>query len=587
MPARCCTGFLHASRTNLAATLNSVWFARLLLLLFVVKMHWGMWDTWAWTLGDAPEHLSSGMVYFDNPSRGELSWSPLYRIYFASVYQFLNDPLAATVVHRLIVIFLTAFLFFEIVRRLVPQPIALLIALWWAATPLNLQPLYTVHQFANLTNLLALFGLVIGRTSRGRGISLAVLAMTALFIRTETAACLLFLCVVGFWYEMRRRKRGDGISLREYAISYVVPITAVVVVWAGLASLSAKGVKGTVKSVRTKSAFAFCQNYSFTYHLRNPDPDVNVWLATPEICLQDFGKEVISITDAMRENPEAFGRHVATNAKNLFPSLQLAFFDVRSTEMNPDVVPTRRSVFLATMGTVVISLVWLIGAWLLYRDREYFLRVAFRPKMFAWACIFGFFLQAIPVAIFYLARSSFYLSGVVSLFFFTGLCLWAIGRKLPVWLQKPILLYFVAVAILVIVPSPWTIQARPYDVPKAIYEAIGERRLIMQETGTYLVATTRHPRSVALYLDPSEKIIVEGLDRVEEMLSKDIPLGKQLYDERVTLFFVCGEEAESHPSFQRFASDPEEFGWKLTGRHITGDVSWSLYEPKEPYPIPE
>lgn len=561
-----------------------MWIARAFLLIFVIKMHWGMWDIWEWTLGDEPEHLSSGVVFFHHFSKASMDWSPLYRAFYGAVYLLTENALLATVLHRVVVVFAVVLVFFEVLRRIVPLPVALLVGLWWASIPANLNPLYTVHAFANLANLVALYGFVVSRSVRGRGWSLAALLASALFVRTEAAVCFCVMVAAIGWFEWRRVRRGDGLSLKRFLWAYAMPVAVVAFVWIGLSAATAKGVLGTVGAIRYKAALTFSHNFSFTYFQQHPEPDLNVWYEYPRICEQEFGKPVVSLGGALRRNPEAFAGHVRTNSKNLIPGLQLAFFNVRAAEQNPEMTPTAREPLLAWLGTAGILLIWLAGGFFVFRDREYFLKRTFRSHAFGWICLLGFLLQAIPVAVLILARPGFYLSGIASLFALTGLFAWAIWRHLPRLFRWEGIILPVAVVILFAVPSPWLLRDRPYDIPRAVFEALGERRLIMAETGTHIVAPLYQPRAMALYLDPDGKIIADGMETLLPVLSSNEPLGKWLYDRRVKLFFACGEQVVNSSSYQKFAANPAEYGWMLTAKHHTGGVYWTLFEPIEPYP---
>lgn len=561
-----------------------MWIARIVLLLFVVKMHWGMWETWEWTLGDEPEHLYNGVKGIKDFDATTMDWSPLYRYYFGLVFLQSNNALLATIVHRLVVVFAAVFVTFEALRRIIPLGVSLLICIWWAAIPSDLNPLYTVHVFAHLMSLIALLGFAVCRRAWGKGVSLSVLAVSTLFVRTETLVTLGVVGLFLLWELWRNWRRGERKGVWGKLIAFTVPSLAVLAIWIGMCAATEAGVAGTLRKIKAKGALAFTQNFSFTYFQQHPETEGNVWLESPRIAEQEFGAESVSLHGAFRRNPKAFGKHIKINLENLLPGVQLGFFNIRSAERNPEMYPTMRAPALAWTGTGVLFLVWGIGGCILYRDRKFFQKTTFRRNSLAWVCLLGFFIQAIPVSVLILARPSFYLSGIAALFAFTALCAWAIWRYFPRVLRWEGWIMVVAAIALFIIPSPWSYRERPYDVPMAIFDALGERREIMAETGTHLVAPLYQPRAMALYLDPESKILVDGMDTLLPALDSGEPLGKWLYDRRVKLFLACGAEVIGHEAYKRFEKNPGEFGWMLTGKHTTGAVSWSLFEPSEPYP---
>ncbi len=584
MRTACCPDILPRTGKFLCGLHSSVWFARLVILLFLVKMHWGMWETWEWTMGDEAVHYTRGSAIHSEWWNWTMSWSPLYRAYYGAVSAIISDPFTATLVHRVIVIFTAVFLLFEVVRRLIPVPFALFVTLWWASIQGNINPLYTVHLFAHVANLVPILLFAASRTSRGRGWALALLAGSALFVRNETVACVLFVICFLNLYEWLLRRKGIGISWKEYLLSYGVPLVTIMAVWLGSCGISENGIKGTVRDIQEKAAFNFSQNYAFTYFLRHPNTEGNVWYKYKEICEEDFGEGEVSVGKAVLSNPKAFGEHMSMNLSNLPASLQLTLFNVRGSARNPDVIPTthnpKRALFLTCAWGVLI----IIGGWLIIADRKWFYEQTFRPHFAAWICFLGFLLQTIPVAILILSRQSFLITGASFLFLFTGLCSWAVWRKLPRPFHHPSLFPVASILALILVPSIWANRPPPYDAPRALLRALGDRREIMAVDGTHILGSIYQAEATGKFLDPAGKISVDGLDVLLPILNANAPLGDQLNKRRIKLFFACGEETESNPSYQKFAADPGEFDWKATGIWNTGPVYWKLFEPVAPYP---
>lgn len=545
--------------------------------LFLLKSNWNIWENYEWAMGDAASHYASGFKAILDFARIRVSWSPLNSLYFGAFGVITGDPFLATILHRIVIVLATTLLFFGILRKLLPGVVAMAMTFWWASIPTNIAPLYTVHLFAHFANLVPVFGFLLSKTERGRGISLALVAVSALFLRNEGVACYLFLSVCLTFFELWRRKSGKGITLGRFAGSYLAPSVFVFSIWALLAAQSNTGFMGSVEAIRHKSAFNFSQNYSFTYFLQHPETEGNVWYVYDEICERDFGKGCVSVGEAMRENPEAFMNHVKTNVQGIPASVEISFFNARHTERNPDVVTTEVHRFGALSGLVLLCLLWLIGGWLVYQDRAYFLERTFRPHIFAWLCFLGFFLQAIPVATIILARTSFYLTGIAFLYLLTGLCLWACWRRLPWSLPEKGGASIAGLVLVLMIPSLWANRTQPYDAPRAVLSAVDLLRDEMKSERMTLAASVYQTREVQKFLDPEERISVKGMEFLLPALSSEIPFGERLNQEGVDYFFACGEEVVSSPGYAEFSEMPAKWGWTLDSSGTCGLVQWTLY----------
>ena len=544
--------------------------------LFILKSNWNIWENYEWPMGDEAEHYSKGYRAFLDLSSLSMAWSPLNSMYFGAFAFLTGNPFLATFFHRMVIVVAVTLVYFGILRRLVPGIVAMALTFWWASIPANIAPLYTVHLFAHLANLLAIAGFLVSKTERGRGISFGLVAVSALFFRNEGVACYLFLLVTLSLYEWFRHRSGEGIGFRRFNSAYLTPSLLVLGLWLALAAQTDAGIQGSFAEIKRKSAFNFSQNYGFTYFLQHPETEGNVWYVYKEICKADFGKEIVSVSEAIRANPAAFMNHVKTNLKGVPSSLEIAFFNSRHTEQNPDVVATPVKPFAALAGLLTLCLVWVVGGWCVYREKSYFIRETFRRHFFAWLCFFGFFLQAIPVASIILSRTSFYLTGIAFLYLFTGLCVWALWRRLR-WSPPGIVSSVVGLLLLQAIPSLWANRTRPYDAPRALLAAINPFSEEMKSEGMVLVASIYQSNEMHNFLDPYGRIEVKGMEFLLPVLDTAIPLGEQLKQEGAELFFACGQETVMNPNYAAFAKDPSRWGWALADSGTSGFVQWVLY----------
>src|SRR5215216_1784435 len=97
------------------------------------------------------------------------AWSPLYTAFFGSFLWLFSDPFVATLLHRLAIVLIVTMLFLAMARKLLPPPIAWLVAAWWAVLPINYETLYEVHLFSVIPFQLAALALLCWRSPAGRG----------------------------------------------------------------------------------------------------------------------------------------------------------------------------------------------------------------------------------------------------------------------------------------------------------------------------------------------------------------------------------------------------------------------------------
>ncbi len=573
-----CPEFLQKLPTGDRTVLIS---ARLLLLALLLKLNWGIWENWEWAMGDSAHHYAGGAGV-----RGEwwslpMAWAPLYLCYQGIVGAFFENPYLASLVHRIVVVFAVGFLQFEVFRRFVPVTTAWFLTVWWLAIDANLAPLYTVHLFAHGSNLVCLLALAMSRTTRQQGWALALLALSAVFVRSETIAAWAFTTVVlfaanGFRWGGRDRGTPPIRLLRHYLVPMVVATLVTLV--AGV--FSDQGVTGSFVALREKAKFNFSQNYSFTYKQRFPEREGNVWFIYEEVCREDFGIDRVSVTEALRLNPGAFLGHVSMNLSNLPSAIQLGLFDARSGERNPDVVPTRRAPRRAMLLSIVALTLLCFGFRALSRDRPTFLGGSFRERFAGWVCYLGFFFQMIVVALVILPRSSFLLTGMSFLFLLAGLCLVGLWRQLPAALRRSDLFPVAGLILVLAIPSHWANRPRPYDAPRALNAALGAeiRRDLRKEGGK--IAAAVYQTEVAMFF--GRQVEVGGMETLEPLLAEGGSLGGKLIDRGFAYFFASGELVESHPVYREFAADPASQGWSVAGEGITGPVRWKLYVARAP-----
>src|SRR5439155_27379077 len=114
-------------------------------------------------------------------------------IFYGSLERVLGDPFRATVVHRLLIVAALDVLVLAVLRRLLPNGLAWLLAAWLALLPIDFDSLYEVHLFSALPALLALAIVARAADARGRAAALGILVASALLVRNE------HLIAAGLW----------------------------------------------------------------------------------------------------------------------------------------------------------------------------------------------------------------------------------------------------------------------------------------------------------------------------------------------------------------------------------------------------
>src|ERR1043166_5973269 len=163
---RSTTLFQYAAKRwqTLQAWLATPECAYLAILLLQFKRVWGAWQYKDLTYGDTSSYFRSALGWAKELSV-KIQWSPLYTAFYGTVFKLIPEVYWATLLHRLLIVFMLAIMVLALMRRLLPAGIAWLVAAWWVILPINFDSLYEVHLFAVLLPLAA-FLLVLYRPNR-------------------------------------------------------------------------------------------------------------------------------------------------------------------------------------------------------------------------------------------------------------------------------------------------------------------------------------------------------------------------------------------------------------------------------------
>src|SRR5262249_44744760 len=154
--------FLDGSRTSPARrAFLRLWrifcsapFAYFMIVAVQLKIMWGIWELTDLTPGDTCGYFARSKDWYQS-FQVNIAWSPLYTAFWGSLMWVTNGIFAVTTLHRIVIACLATILVLAVMRRMLPKPLAWVIACWWAFLPINFNTRYEVHLFGVLPLLIS------------------------------------------------------------------------------------------------------------------------------------------------------------------------------------------------------------------------------------------------------------------------------------------------------------------------------------------------------------------------------------------------------------------------------------------------
>lgn len=469
-----------------------------------------MWDFWSGrdlTTGDTSGYFTVAQVWAAD-FKNVLFWSPLYTAYYGTVLKITGDPVRATLVHRLIVVFVVTALVLAVTRSLLPAGVAWLVAAWWAVLPINFDTLYEVHLFSLVPILVAIL-LLAKRPSHGRrAAALAIFGASTVLVRNEMIFATLIFGAICLWALVAEARRSGGLRifvrlLRPYLVG-AAAAALVVTFFYTRSTVQGTALADIFKQRRTVN---FCQAYAFSYQQRNPEWPGNPFLDCGELMASTFkteGGELTgpSFTEAMRVNPDAVLGYLRWNAALVPSGIQLALFNGISGSDSPDYVPVAVDQLLPWFLSIACLLVLLGGAWAFLDDREFWrdwIRARQWPLLALAAPAFG----VVIVMLQQRPRPSYMFAFSLLLMVLIGFCVHALLRSWGAANLLAALVLPLAVVLLVFAPSPYTGRAKPLQ---EIYDRL---RPLTSELGNTPTAVPGYRTELCRYLVVGDCKIVD------------------------------------------------------------------------------
>ncbi len=420
--------------------LRRPWFAYASLALLQLVAVWGMWNLRDLTAGDTAWYFVDARRWHDRFA-DNIAWSPLYTTFYGSLLFVVSDVFAATILHRLIIIFTATTLVLAVTRRLLPAPVAWLVSAWWAVLPINFNTLYEVHLFGVIPVLACWWLLAVRDGPWIRGAALGVLAAGAVFVRNELSVAVLLLAAVCLRKEWVALRAAGTVSRARRAATavtaYALPLAAVVLLTGffyrqSISRFNPSPDRVDLREVlRIKHELNMAQVYAFGYQQRHPEWQHNPWTEHRELMTRQFGKAELPLSAMARANPLAVLEHVVWNFSLVPNGLQVLLFNATSGRVNPDYPVVALRSERALLCTIAAGLVWGAGTVLLFRNRFAVLKERIRGRETVWLAMLCVAAVAVPVIATQRPRPSYLFPLGILIMTFTGLCLTAIASRVP------------------------------------------------------------------------------------------------------------------------------------------------------------
>ncbi len=560
---------LASVRVYLASVLQrcaaSAWFYYATLLALQTKVLWGIWAHRDLTPGDTSAYFITAEEFSRNLTC-MVHWSPLYTSFLGSFLWFGGGPYLAVTAHRVVIVAVVSFLVYELLRRLVPRPLAWYLAAWWILLPINHETLYEIHLFSLIPILITWLVLLRVKSPVGRGAGVGALLLTAFLVRNEIAIAFGLFSLLALRHDLRgvRWRRTDIGRWKRVALSYGIPATAALALLFGAYTRSTVQFPELPSHFEGKHTVNIAQIYAFGHGQRNPDYQSDPWTDYAELMETTFGDELVTMKEALFANPNALLDHFLWNASLIPSGIQVSLFNARTGEHNPDYVRTRRASWVWVCTALVLG-IWALGAILMLGSQRSFWLEQFRRHRWMWLCAISVCMTVCVVMVMQRPRPSYMFSFSVVMIAFTGMSLWAIARqwlKMSLW---PGLGPIAMLAVLLLVPGYWTTHT---DRPRRLldqYRILDAHRELF-DLGAAKTAVPFRAEYLASYLSRGirpDMITLPSLISLQEATGEQLSAALDSAGVRVVLVDQSLMGWNAVRQFMATASDAE---WKPAAR---------------------
>ena len=398
---------------------ESTWFAYATITVLQVKVMLGIWDYRDLTPGDASSYYLKVFSWLDE-TKSDFLWSPLYTFFLAVLHSLSDNPFWVMTVAQVTIATCATILLLSLLRRLLPNHIAWIIAAWWALLPINFDTVYNVHLFSVLIPL-GLFIIAAYSTSiYGRGIVLSGLLLTAALVRSEYTLLFILWLLMFAGYELYIIRQGKRLpSLKKYLQGYGLPLLIGLLIIGAFYARATPQYPEIKKHIASKRTLFVCQNYAYNRKQQGDPWKGDPWAECQSLIERDFGRPAVTFSQAFFLNPGAVLKHVWWNIKLIPSGTQLALFNYYADGPNPDFMGAKRSKivwvpFLMALGLCAFAVT---GRFIVSNSKK----SPSTDNIFAWLLMFSAALMVLSVIIMVRPRPSYMFPYSVFFMALTGL----------------------------------------------------------------------------------------------------------------------------------------------------------------------
>ena len=572
------------------------WFSYLALLLFQLKVVWGIWQYRDLAVGDESGYYNRAFLWFKDWSV-DLVWSPLYTAFLGTLMHLSTDAYVVTTLHRLVIVLALDALILAVMRRLLPHWIAWLIAAWWAILPINFDTVSTVHLFVGIPVLAAWLLILHKPSSWTRGGAIAMLIVTSVLVRNEylVATVLLALACLG-WEIAEARGRVASPPRRSTLVGYGLPLVmagGVVLffyarsiyplpeLWAGGTLQHYRPPWSAHSGLGPKHTYNMCQVYAFGYQQRHPEWNPNPMLDCSGLMQSTFGTPLPSLLEMLRQSPLAVLEHFWWNIRLAPSGIQLLLFNASAGSVNPDYFPTRLHSRRALVLSLVTACILALGLCLLWRDRRFWWEHWLEERALGWLAILSVVAVAGLIIPTQRPRPSYLFCQGIALMAIAGMCVFAISRRWP--MVQNLSRWLPVVMVLALLTVPGHYQPRNTGRPLlALYERLAPFAAAFHRSDSIFLVSgyvieTHDYVGHNYFTSPLVNFDYSVLDKAPP----DRPLPAFLDRLGVNLFYVdenLGRTLWANPVHRPFLTSPESAGWRALASRTTASGTWMLLQ---------
>jgi hypothetical protein len=509
----------------------------------------------------------------------DIVWSPLYTAFYGSFLFLSPDAYAASIGHRLVIVFVSAMLVLAIMRRLLPGSLGWLVAAWWIVLPINFDTLYAVHLFALLLPLAGVLAALHSTSAWARGVALALFATSAVLVRNEliiAAFCWAGVCAAWETYRARSLKRPAGWSL---VAAYLVPLAGATLAVSFFYGHSIYKFPELADRFHSKRAMNFGQIYAFNYLQRHGDWHGSPWTNYRDLMRRDFGTAEPGMIRALRSNAPAMARNFLGNLGLLPTSVQLILFNRASGRINPQYVPFHRDPIVAGVLSALAAATIIAGVALFVRQGpSWWWNTWLKERIWGWIALLCLAASALLVATIATPRPAFILNLGVFLMAVVGMSAFAIATS---WgpLRR---LSFVPLAAVVLIAS-WPSHYDPsYDNVRGFrgrplltaYRRLAPFGETLSRSGTRLLAST-FASDLCSYVARVRECKGVGFYPLMAGKPDQASLADWLTVQQVTHLYA-DRHMLGDPNAKHLVSDLPKAGWQLLGASPDQGRTWQF-----------